>query len=319
MPTPNKEKETKEEFIKRCIPIVIEEGAAEDGEQARAVCESYWEEGENNMNRSNIQNFSPFRREKNKGYEVKNQSGDTVDFYLYDIIDWLGADPQQFMQDLKEVSANQTIRVRINSPGGSVFDGTALYNGLKQHEAKVETYIDGVAASIASVIAMAGDEIHIAENAYMMIHEPFSLVVGTAADMRKEADLLDKVGDTIVDTYAKRSGKNKNEIKQALQEETWLVGQEAIDFGLADYLAEESNAENRFDLSVFNNVPESLINSSDGGTPTTRDLEKQLRDAGLGRKQAKAFVSEGKKTLQSEDVPDDDWAAVKKLINNIRR
>ncbi len=270
-------------------------------------------------NKRNLQNFSPFRREINKGYEVKNQA-DTVDFYLYDIVDWLGADPQQFMQDLKEVSANQTIKVRINSPGGSVFDGTALYNGLKQHEAKVETYVDGVAASISSVIAMAGDEIYIAENAYMMIHEPFSMVIGNADEMRKEADLLDKVSDTIVSTYAKRSDKNKDEIKQALQEETWLVGQEAIDFGLADYIAEEQTAENRFDLSVFNNVPESLLNASTGETPRPKDIEEALRDAGLSKKQAKAFFAEGKKALSAEEeLQDDDWAAVKRLINNIRR
>ena len=270
------------------------------------------------MNR-NMQAFSPFRRENKSGYTIRNQDDDIVTFYIYDIVDWIGVDPQQFMQDLKNVSADQTIRVRINSPGGSVFDGTALYNGLKQHEAKVETYVDGIAASIASVIAMAGDKIYMAENAFMMIHEPWSLVIGTAEDIRKEAELLDKVGGTIIDTYAKRSDKDRDEIKQAMQEETWLVGQEAIDFGLADYIAEEKTAENHFDLSIFNNTPSDLLNPEGGETPTLRDLEKQLRDAGLSKKQAKAFVSEGKGALEPDEGLEEEWAAIQKAILEAER
>ncbi|AOF54262.1 Clp protease ClpP [Rodentibacter caecimuris] len=128
--------------------------------------------------------------------------------------------------------------MHIHSPGGDVFDGIAIYNLLKNHPANKTVYIDGLAASMASVIAMVGNEVIMPENAMMMIHKPWGIQGGDAEDMRKYADLLDKVENTLIPAYAEKTGKTPEELAEMLSAETWLNAKECVEQGFADKLAE---------------------------------------------------------------------------------
>ena len=175
-------------------------------------------------------------------YRITNKSPDCAEVMVYDEIGMWGITAKKFCEDLSAITA-KTITLRINSPGGQVFDGFAIYSALKSHSAEVNVKIDGVAASIASVIAMAGDTVEIGKNAFVMIHDPASYAFGNASDLRKEAELLDKLRDSIAGVYADRSGKPLDEIKKKMSEETWLDGAEAVDFGLADAIASNDDDE----------------------------------------------------------------------------
>jgi ATP-dependent protease ClpP protease subunit len=167
-----------------------------------------------------------------------NKGNKRGEIWLYDQVGegWFGGmSAKTFVAELQKLGKVDVINLHINSPGGSVFDGVAIYNSLKSHPARIEVDVDALAASIASVIAMAGDEIRIAENAMMMIHDPTGVAVGGAEEMRKTADLLDQIKDVIVSTYVKRT-KKENEIRAMMAEETWMTGGDAVDMGFADLL-----------------------------------------------------------------------------------
>jgi ATP-dependent Clp endopeptidase proteolytic subunit ClpP len=176
-----------------------------------------------------------------KWFEIKNQTEDTAEVWIYDVIGedfWgEGVSAKRFVKELADITASQ-IYMHINSPGGSVWDGQAIYNAVKRHPANVTTYVDGLAASIASVIALAGNQVVMAENALMMIHDPWAMTIGTADEMRASADVLDKVGETIRAVYERRTGKDSAEIKSAMIEETWYTASEAVEYGLADQVEE---------------------------------------------------------------------------------
>lgn len=239
-------------------------------------------------------NHKSLFKPKAKGkYRIENRTEAESTVYLYDEIGWFGVLAEDFIKDLNNI-ASPTINLRVNSPGGSVFDGTAIFNAIKQHKSKVVAYVDGLAASISSVIVMAADEVVMAKNAYLMIHEPWSIAIGTAEDFRKEADLLDKVGGTIAETYMDKSGKKEEEILDLMGAETWFTAKEALENGFIDRIYEDEQPENAkvtlFDLSVFANVPDNLMEKK---TPDKRDIEKILKESGLSGKQAKALLSNG--------------------------
>lgn len=171
----------------------------------------------------------------------------TADISIYDEIGYWGVTAKQFIGDLKALDAT-TIKLAINSPGGAVFDALAIYNALRQHPAAVEVTIMGVAASAASVIAMAGDTIVMPENAFMMIHNPLNLAYGNADDLREMADVLDKIGASLIGIYAKRTGMPEDEIKTLLDAETWLNAEEAVLKGFADELQAELKVAAAFDM-----------------------------------------------------------------------
>lgn len=177
-----------------------------------------------------------------------------ADISIYDEIGYWGVTAKQFIGDLKALDAT-TIKLAINSPGGAVFDALAIYNALRQHPAAVEVTIMGVAASAASLVAMAGDRIVMPENAFMMIHNPANIAFGTADDMREMADVLDKLGDSLVGIYAARTGLPDDEIRALLDAETWLNADEAVAKGFADELLPEFRAAASFD---FDRLPDNV-------------------------------------------------------------
>lgn len=169
-------------------------------------------------------------------------STNSADVYLYDIIGsgfFGGISADSFKSELKALGSVKQINVHINSDGGDVFEGKAIYTQLAQHPAKVVVYVDGLAASIASLIAMAGDEIQMAEGAFMMVHKAWGVAVGNDDEMMKTAKLLRTVTDTIIDTYASRTGDkcSRDEIAQLVGDETWLTAKDAVDKGFADKMA----------------------------------------------------------------------------------
>ncbi|USE38936.1 ClpP-like prohead protease/major capsid protein fusion protein [Endozoicomonas sp. SCSIO W0465] len=176
-------------------------------------------------------------------YSLKMAADSVVELIIYEeISSWWGITAQNIANQLKELRAANgtinTIRVRINSPGGDVFEGVTIYNLLKQDSAFVEVYVDGMAASIASIIAMAGDKIVIGESAAFMIHNPWSYAWGESDELRKMADLLDQIKSSLMTTYQKRTGLSEEEITALMDEETWYFGQEAVDAGFADEVFE---------------------------------------------------------------------------------
>jgi len=184
-------------------------------------------------------------------FRITNRA-DSTQVHIYAEIGGFGITAAQFCNDLGALDA-ETIDVRINSPGGDVFDGIAIHNALANHAAQVHVTVDGVAASIASVIAMAGDRVTMARGSSMMIHEGHTYAGGTAADMRAQADLLDSVSDNIASFYAGRAGGDVPTWRNRMRKETWYSAEEAVQAGLADEVAAPSRQlKAQFDLSVFN-------------------------------------------------------------------
>lgn len=186
---------------------------------------------------------------------------DRGEIYLYGAIgaDWFGdgISAKVFADDLKKLGAVSTIDVRINSEGGDVFAGKAMYSLLKEHKAKVIVHVDGLAASAASFIAMAGDEIEIDEGAFVMIHDAYGGARGRAKDLRDYADLLDSVNATIVDTYVARTKNDAATIKKWMDEETWMAGKDAVARGFADRLS-GGKAKARASIAnaaIYSNLP----------------------------------------------------------------
>lgn len=184
-------------------------------------------------------------------YSIKNVAAETVEVAIYDEIGYWGVTASDFVNELSGVDA-KNITLRVNSPGGDVFDGLAILNSLRNHPATVNVMVDGLAASAASFIAMAGDSVTMAPNSMMMIHEASGLCMGNAVDMRELADLLDKTSANIADIYSRRSGRPADEHRAAMRAETWYSDQEAVDAGLADtVLGSEAKADNKAETATI--------------------------------------------------------------------
>jgi ATP-dependent Clp protease protease subunit len=236
----------------------------------------------------------------NKWFEIKNKS-DKAEIWIYEEIGqdfWTGdgITAKNFQKELSDIKAGQ-IDLHINSPGGLVFDGITIYNLLKQHPANVTTYIDGLAASIASVIALAGDKVIMAENALFMIHKASGMVMGNSDDMRDFAEKLDKVNGSIATTYTSKTKKDEKEINDLMAAETWMTAEEALEMGFIDEISGEADmaACAKFvpvmAKAGFQHIPEGIAAKKE--KPTAREAEKALRDVGFNLKQAKAILAEG--------------------------
>ncbi|MCG0065028.1 Clp protease ClpP [Streptomyces tricolor] len=192
-------------------------------------------------------------------YRISNAaSADEAEVMLYDEVGgWLGATADEFINDLRGITA-PNILLRVNSPGGQVYEGIAIANALRSHPAQVTVQVDGIAASIASVIAMAGDRVRMMPNAMLMLHDASGLTFGNAADHRETAELLDKISGNIADAYAARAGGTRDEWRQVMVQETWYTAEEAVAAGLADEVVPtpkrgdgEPEMRQQFDLAAY--------------------------------------------------------------------
>ncbi len=236
-----------------------------------------------------------FARAMGTAFEARAKDG-VEEIDLYDEIGFFGVTAAEFRARLRGVSAS-TIRLNINSPGGEVFDGIAMFNDLVRHPAKVEVNVTGVAASAASIVTMAGDQINIADNAFLMIHNAWTIEIGDRHDMANIAEMLGQIDNALAGTYAARTGIKRAEIADMMDAETWLSAKAAVDQGFADdRLASDNEPQAAFDLSVYANVPRAVprVEETAEGPDepqTLRDAERMLmRDAGLTRSRAQALL-----------------------------
>jgi len=245
-------------------------------------------------------------------------NGNIAEVRIYDVIGWPFVDAQDFLREL-DAHRGKDLVVSINSPGGDVFDGFAIFNALSRWQGNVTTRNDGLAASAASYILMAGKRVESAKNAFTMIHNAWGLVIGEQADMIKTAAFLEKIDAAIATHYVDKTGKPIAEIRKLMDDETWFTGEEAKDMGLVDSITNEKRTKNAFNLSVYDQTPDALLAEFEGEAPTERNIERALRDAGLSRAQAKAFVSSGIGCLRDADsnLRDADASELKNIMNNI--
>ena len=161
--------------------------------------------------------------------------GSAPEVHIYDEIGGYGVGAKEFIAELKQHSGNR-IHLRINSVGGSVTEGLAIANAIKRHKGGVTAHVDGLAASMATVIAVSADETVMADNGIFMVHEPWSVGQGTADDLRAEADVLDKMKKSLVRSYTKKTGMDDEEVEELMRAETWMNAQEALAYGFIDYI-----------------------------------------------------------------------------------
>lgn len=218
--------------------------------------------------------YADNRKASARRFEIRAAAdSDEAEIFLYDAIVsdeleaewWGGVAPESFVKELRNITA-KTIHLRINSPGGSVFAARAMEQALRDHSAKIVVHIDGLAASAATFIAMAGDEIIMSKGALFMIHNAWTGLWGNAEDLRKEADLLDKIDGTLADTYSERTGKDKEAIAAWMTAETWFTADEAVEHGFADRVA-ETEAKASWNLSAYANAPNQTETPKESAEP----------------------------------------------------
>lgn len=212
-------------------------------------------------------------------FTCKATAKDEAEISIYDEIGLWGITAKEFIDELKALGAVKSITLSINSPGGSVFDGIAIYNALKRHPALITVRIDGVAASMASAIAMVGDHVLMPENAMMMIHDPMGIVVGNSREMKQYAELLDKLKNNLVATYANKTGLEREDIEDMMAAETWLSASEAVDQGFADAIEEPVKMAASFDLSKFKNAPAQAGRKRGPAASTAVQKENPMTDS----------------------------------------
>lgn len=199
---------------------------------ARMDKETARREWENRFN-----NRTPSER-KPAAVDIRAAVDGVTEIFIYEEIGFWGVTAKEFVDQLNSISTPR-ITVRINSPGGDVFDGLAIHAALKQHPSEITCQVDGIAASAASFIALAGKKCIMSENALMMVHCAWGFALGNKSDMRETADILDKIDSQLADIYAKKTGKEPAECLAMMAGEgkndgTWLTAQEAKDYGLVD-------------------------------------------------------------------------------------
>lgn len=232
---------------------------------------------------------------RKSGIEVRGMAGnpnDAPEIMCYGEIGW-EVTGKEFVRALQSLANEPEVHVRINSPGGNVFEGIIIANAIRSFRGNIITHVDAVAASAASIIAIAGKEVRMAENGFFMIHEPFTIAMGTADDFRDIAGTLDKMTSTFVNEYTKKSEQDEKVVRGWMKDETWFTCDEAIEAGFVDKAENATDEEAAFDLSVFAHAPDELkqMAASADGKPTVRTIERALREAGLSRAEARKMAS----------------------------
>ena len=189
-----------------------------------------------------------------KWYNINGKSTEgIVDIYIFDEIGSYGVNAQSFIEEVKAYK-KRPMNLHINCVGGDVFDGMAIYNILKKRTAETTVYIEGIAASMGSVIALAADNVVMAENSLFMIHNAWGGAMGEAKEMRKTAKLLEKISNEIADIYVKKTKMPYDKVKEMMDEETWLNAEEAYSLGFIDSISDAIKVAAKYDVSKFKNI-----------------------------------------------------------------
>lgn len=196
-----------------------------------------------------------------KHFEIKNADSDHPEIFLYDAIgDWYGIGAETVAKALRELDGKD-VALRINSPGGDVFEGRAMATAIAQHKGKVTAYIDGLAASAATYVALAANEVVMAQGSFFMIHNAWTLAMGNADELAETSALLRKVDASIVDDYRRKTGADDAQLRDWMKAETWFTADEAKQHGFVDRLADSpAKASSQWNLAAYNNAPAALLN-----------------------------------------------------------
>lgn len=247
-------------------------------------------------------------------YKIQAISEDEAEIYIMDYIGWPFNSAEDFVKNLASMTQSK-ITIRINSPGGDVWDAHAIHNAIKRHKSKPTTCIESLAASAASYIAVAGHKKTAYKNSMVMIHEPMTGMWGNQFELRETADILAEISNGMVDMYADNTSVGKRELKEMMKAETWMSSKTAKEKGFIDSIVEEGKGvKAEFDLSIFANLPDEL-RAEGHKEPTEREIERLLRDGGVSNKKAKAILAGCKKAEVIEDDPaDKDEQDAKELV-----
>ena len=244
-------------------------------------------------------------RRVDKKVDIKNKDDESTVYLYGDIGGWFGIDYLEFVKEFNAIKA-KTIHLRVDSGGGDIFAARAIKTAIMQHSSKVIAHIDGLAASAASFLVMGADEIEMVDGGFMMIHNALSFIdvfgyfnkqalEKLVEDMTKEMSLHEKLNESIANDYAKRTGKTKEDFLAYMDSETWFDADQALELGLIDRKYDGETVDGKYDLSIYNNVPDKMrtrLNMSTNDKELNeRDLEKNLRDVGYSRNQAKNIVA----------------------------
>lgn len=186
-------------------------------------------------------------------YNINSKASKVVDVYIFDEIGMGGVNAQGFIEEIKSFK-DSPMNLHINCVGGDVFDGMAIFNIIKKRTAKTTVYIEGIAASMGSVIALAADNVVMAENSLFMIHNAWGGAMGEAKEMKKTAKLLDKISGEIADIYVKKTKLPYDKVKEMMDEETWLNAEEALELGFIDSISDAIKVAAKYDVSKFKNI-----------------------------------------------------------------
>lgn len=222
---------------------------------------------------------------RGRGFVRAENGADEATVYLYDAIVsddyWGGVSAIGFIKELIAIDA-PVIHLRINSPGGDVFAARAIEQAIREHPAHVIAHIDGYAASAASYIALAADEVQIAPGGFFMIHKAWTLAFGNADDLMDTAALLEKIDESLVNTYANATGQDHEQIREWMRAETWFTAEEAMQHGFADQIAEASpKAKTEWNLAAYANAPRQQAAPEPAPQPQTCNTDHLRRRLAL--------------------------------------
>ncbi|EFW6968247.1 Clp protease ClpP [Shigella flexneri] len=256
---------------------------------------------------------TPTASPKNNSW-FRMQAGHQSDADIYDEIGFWGVTAKQFISDLNALGDITHINLHINSPGGDVFEGIAIFNALKTHGASITVYVDGVAASMASVIAMVGNPVIMPENTFMMIHKPFGFTGGDAEDMRTYADLLDKVEAVLLPAYAQKTGKTTDEVAAMLADETWMSGAECLAHGFADQVTPAVKAMACIQskrTEEFKKMPESIRNMI---TPPRNSATREPENKNTASQTQEQTTAQVATTATTTNAPSADESSIRAQV-----
>lgn len=236
---------------------------------------------------------------KPEWYKINAVSDDEAEIYIMDYIGWPFCPADEFIKTLAGMTQSK-ITIRINSPGGDVWDAHAIHNAIKRHNSRPTTCVESLAASAASYIFVAGHKKLAYKNSMIMIHEPMTGMYGNQFELRETADILQQVSDSMVDMYADNTAIGKRELRDMLKAETWMSARVAKEKGFIDSIIESgTGTKAAFDLSIFANLPGEFM--AEGDEPAVRKYEKALRDVGASKSEAKTILARGLKAVVDDD------------------
>lgn len=213
-----------------------------------------------------------------KWFNIQGKATDAVaEVYIFDEIGAYGITAQDFISEMKEYK-DTPVNLRINCIGGDVFDGMAMYNIIKKREAKTTAYIEGIAASMGSVIALAADEVIMAENSLFMIHNAWGGAMGEAEDMRKTASILEKISGEIANIYERKTRLSLNRIVEMMDKETWLNANEAYELGFIDLISDSIKVAAKYDVSKFKNITTEQIHNKLNINVNNKKMTEELKN-----------------------------------------